>query len=142
VGDLVLLYDDQLSGRKDRKLEYKWFGPYRVKESVGKVCYRIEELNGVEVGNVVHGSRLKRFIGYNGDIGGEQPKIVEEKFREDSEISDDDDFDDAYDLDYNSENELNNWSRSVYARVAKVCELQEIHAVKSINLTKLKEGIV
>ena len=40
--------------------------------------------------------------------------IVEEKFREDSEISDDDDFDDAYDLDYNSENELNNWSRSVY----------------------------
>lgn len=63
-GELVLLHNTQKSSDKssDRKLDYRWLGPYAIQEAISNTGpYIIRELDGTIRKGTVHGNRLKRF---------------------------------------------------------------------------------
>ena len=69
IGDLVLVHDTAKEKNYSVKLQYKWFGPYRVKEVIsGKGAYILEELDGSELKGSYAGSRLKRFTARDGSL--------------------------------------------------------------------------
>ena len=65
AGDLVLVHDTRhLNNRaRARKLEFSWFGPYRIRE-VGQdsTHFYLKELDGVPLAKSFAGNRLKRFF--------------------------------------------------------------------------------
>jgi len=64
AGEMVLLHNTMRAGdmSRDQKMQFRWLGPYRVKEAIAlKGTYTLEELNGAELGGTVAGNRLKRF---------------------------------------------------------------------------------
>jgi len=65
VGDLVLLHDTRYfhDRGRERKLNYKWSGPYRVR-SIGEdsTYYFLDELDGTQLRRSFAGNRLKRFF--------------------------------------------------------------------------------
>ena len=65
VGDLILLHDTRhFNDRgRERKLDYKWNGPYRIR-SIGddSTYYMLEELDGTQLRRFFAGNRLKRFF--------------------------------------------------------------------------------
>jgi len=65
VGDLVLLHDTRHvhDRTRERKLDYKWNGPYRIR-SIGddSTYYMLEELDGTALRRSFAGNRLKRFF--------------------------------------------------------------------------------
>ena len=72
-GNIVLLHDtiDETSYTSDKKLRYRWLGPYRIREVKRHGSYALEELDGTPVyqwprpdggyDDSVNGNRLKRF---------------------------------------------------------------------------------
>ena len=67
-GDTVLVYDiqRQIDKSSDRKLDYRWLGPYQVAEAdVVKGFYRLKEFDGVLLKGTFAANRLKRFIRRN-----------------------------------------------------------------------------
>ena len=65
AGDLVLLHETRyLNDRgRERKLDYKWSGPYRIR-SIGEnsTYYMLEELDGTPLRRSFAGNRIKRFF--------------------------------------------------------------------------------
>src|SRR3981189_429019 len=48
---------------RNRKLSYKWLGPYRVKKAIPeKGTYILEEFDGIELSGTYAGNRLKKFV--------------------------------------------------------------------------------
>ena len=48
---------------RNRKLSYKWLGPYRVKKAIPeKGTYILEEFDGIELAGTHAGNRLKKFV--------------------------------------------------------------------------------
>jgi hypothetical protein len=64
-GDLVLRHDSiaEIDMSRNRKLSYKWLGPYRVKKAIPeKGTYILEEFDGTELSGTYAGNRLKKFV--------------------------------------------------------------------------------
>ena len=64
VGDLVLVYNSRFAVDRtaDRKLAFRWLGPYRILEqNVSKGTYILEELDGARLRGTYSGRRLKKF---------------------------------------------------------------------------------
>ena len=59
IGDLVLLYKNQLRGRK--KLVERWTGPYYVHETSGNGAYKLRTLDGNVLKIPVNSERLKLY---------------------------------------------------------------------------------
>ena len=65
VGDLVLVYIDQLatSRRRSSKLNDRWCGPYHIREiPENSTYYLLEELDGTPLASTFAGNRLQRFF--------------------------------------------------------------------------------
>ena len=65
VGDLVLLINDELllSRNRQKKINDRWRGPYRIREvAEDSTFYRLEELDGTPLTSSIAGNRLKRFF--------------------------------------------------------------------------------
>jgi hypothetical protein len=54
--------------RAHHKLSFKYFGPYQITATVGKVAYRLTLLVASRIHPVVHVSQLKLAVGYKGPI--------------------------------------------------------------------------
>jgi hypothetical protein len=64
-GDLVLRHDSiaEIDMSRNRKLSYKWLGPYRVRKAIPeKGTYILEEFDGIELSGTYSGNRLKKFV--------------------------------------------------------------------------------
>ena len=64
VGDLVLVHDTRHAKDRSRvrKLEFPWFGPYRIREvAPNSTHYYLDELDGTQLKRSFAGNRLKRF---------------------------------------------------------------------------------
>ena len=64
-GDLVLRHDSiaEIDMSRNRKLLYKWLGPYRVRKAIPeKGTYILEEFDGTELLGTYAGNRLKKFV--------------------------------------------------------------------------------
>jgi hypothetical protein len=62
--DLVLLHDTQHENDRstNRKLKYRWRGPFRVKEvNQDKGTYLLQELDGTDLAGTFAGNRIKKF---------------------------------------------------------------------------------
>ena len=65
IGDLVLVHDTRHAKdrSRSRKLEFSWFGPYRIREVVPNSShYYLDELDGTQLMRSFAGNRLKRFF--------------------------------------------------------------------------------
>jgi hypothetical protein len=62
-GDWVLVYDSSLDHQHStvRKFAERWFGPYIVKKVYENFTYKLSELDGTLILNVVAGKRIKIF---------------------------------------------------------------------------------
>jgi len=48
---------------RNRKLSYKWLGPYRVRKAIPKKgTYILEEFDGTQLAGTYSGNRLKKFV--------------------------------------------------------------------------------
>jgi hypothetical protein len=64
-GDLVLRHDSiaEIDMSRNRKLSYKWLGPYRVREAIPeKGTYILEEFDGTPLAGTYASNRLKKFM--------------------------------------------------------------------------------
>jgi hypothetical protein len=61
AGDMVLMVDETKGKRTDRKLDFRWRGPYVVVEKVATSTYKVAEVDGAVMRRPVAGARLKRF---------------------------------------------------------------------------------
>jgi len=64
-GDLVLKYNSivKVDISQNRKLSYKWLGPYRVCKAIPKKgTYILEEFDGMQLAGTYSGNRLKKFV--------------------------------------------------------------------------------
>lgn len=70
-GDLVLHHDplSKIDKSRSRKLAYRWYGPYQIREAFPeKGTYILEELDGTPLAATYAGVRLKKFITRGGTI--------------------------------------------------------------------------
>src|SRR5947207_14627500 len=68
VGDLVLVHrtKDIYTRPRARKLDDRWFGPYRIREiPEDSTFYYLEELDGTPLATTFAGNRLNRFFTRN-----------------------------------------------------------------------------
>jgi hypothetical protein len=64
-GDLVLRHDSiaEIDMSRNRKLSYKWLGPYRVRKAIlEKGTYILEEFDGTPLAGTYASNRLKKFV--------------------------------------------------------------------------------
>ena len=67
-GDLVLRHDSiaEIDISRNRKLSYKWLGPYCVQKAIPeKGTYILEEFDGTTLSGTYSGNRLKKFVQRN-----------------------------------------------------------------------------
>jgi len=84
-GDLVLKHNSitEVDMSRNRKLSYKWLGPYRVRKAIPeKGTYILEEFDGTQLAGTYSGNRLKKFVVRNRFYG---PVTDEEVENEDSD---------------------------------------------------------
>ena len=65
IGDKVLVHRTNLQTNFSTKLEEKWIGPYYIHDVLPRNVYRLRNLDGKLVKNVIHGNRLKLFYEQN-----------------------------------------------------------------------------
>jgi len=61
IGDKVLVHRTNLQTNFSAKLEEKWIGPYYIHDVLPRNVYKLRNLDGKLVKNVIHGNRLKLF---------------------------------------------------------------------------------
>ena len=61
IGDKVLVHRTNLQTNFSAKLEEKWIGPYYIHDILPRNVYKLRNLDGKLVKNVIHGNRLKLF---------------------------------------------------------------------------------
>ena len=61
IGDKVLIHRTNLQTNFSAKLEEKWIGPYYIHDVLQRNVYKLRNLDGKLVKNVIHGNRLKLF---------------------------------------------------------------------------------
>jgi len=81
-GDLVLKHNfiAKVDMSRNRKLSYKWLGPYRVRKAIPKKgTYILEEFDGTQLAGTYSGNRLKKFVVRNRFYGPVTDEEVESK---------------------------------------------------------------
>lgn len=66
-----------MANRPFPKLAYKYYGPYKVLERVGKVVYRLELPEGSLIHHVFHVSQLKQFVAYFTPVYTDLPSTID-----------------------------------------------------------------
>ena len=61
IGDKILVHRTNLQTNFSAKLEEKWIGPYYIHDVLSCNVYKLRNLDGKLVKNVIHGNRLKLF---------------------------------------------------------------------------------
>ena len=61
IGNKVLVHRTNLQTNFSAKLEEKWIGPYYIHDVLQRNVYKLRNLDGKLVKNVIHGNRLKLF---------------------------------------------------------------------------------
>ena len=61
---LVLAYDyvRHIDMSNNRKLQYRWAGPYRVTEVLPNNRFKLQDVTGTPIRGIFHGDRLKAFV--------------------------------------------------------------------------------
>lgn len=72
VGDWVLVHNTQLEKQWSKKLDNRWFGPYRIRSISDKGTYLLEEPDGTELKPIYAGERIKRFYPRQGILDWEE----------------------------------------------------------------------
>jgi len=62
IGDLVMLHNSSIEKSRNKKLDIRWLGPYRIREVKDNGFYVLAELDGAELRDSVAGNRLPRFF--------------------------------------------------------------------------------
>ena len=57
-----------VAGNRIQKLAPKFYGPFKVLDTIGKVVYKLDLLERAQIHNVVHVSQLKKARGYSGQV--------------------------------------------------------------------------
>jgi len=92
-GDLVLKHNSiaKVDMSRNRKLSYKWLGPYRVRKAIPKKgTYILEEFDGAQLASTYSGNRLKKFVVRNrfyGPVTDEEVESENSNGPEESESS-------------------------------------------------------
>ena len=73
IGDMVFLKlqpykQSSVAGNRIQKLAPKFYEPFKVLDTIGKVAYKIDLSKGAQIHNVVHVSQLKKARGYSGQV--------------------------------------------------------------------------
>jgi hypothetical protein len=61
-GDMVLLLNSQVLGRKIDKLLPRWNGPYLINEIPKAGVYRLSELDGTIINSTISGHRIRQYF--------------------------------------------------------------------------------
>jgi len=82
VGEMVLLKlqpyaQSSLINRPFPKLSFKYFGPYKVTERIGRAAYRLDLPESSQIHPVFHVSQLKPFLPNYTPVFSELPKVAE-----------------------------------------------------------------
>lgn len=82
VGEMVLLklqphVQSSVVNRPYPKLDFKYLGPYKVLDRIGKAAYRLELPESSMIHPVFHVSQLKPFHAYYTPVFAELPKVVD-----------------------------------------------------------------
>lgn len=83
VGDKVMVRSENIKTKRPlKKLENKFFGPWRIKERISSHAYRVAVPGSLRIHNVFHVDRLEPFKG-NKEVGHDEPEsqtefVVEE----------------------------------------------------------------
>ena len=89
VGDYVNLNGKNIKTKRNKKLEWKFFGPFKILECIGDQAYRLDLPKRWRIHNVFHVSLLE---GFNANRGGsaQTPQPSEPSYRaEDIELDED-----------------------------------------------------
>jgi hypothetical protein len=61
-GKLVLVHDSRLDPSRSAKLQFRWFGPFRIRTAHENGSYLLEELDRTCFRKAIHGNRLKVYF--------------------------------------------------------------------------------
>jgi hypothetical protein len=67
AGDMVYMklqpyVQTSVAARSNKKLSFRFYGPFRVLQRIGEVAYKLELPQGTKIHPVLHVSQLKRHI--------------------------------------------------------------------------------
>ncbi|KAA0043436.1 disease resistance protein [Cucumis melo var. makuwa] len=76
--NVIMVVVDRLTKKKCEKLAPKYYEPYRIKEEIGEVVYRLELPPEAAIHDVFHISQLKLKLGKQQRVQHQHPKLIEE----------------------------------------------------------------